>query len=190
MPLYLNTHGIVPSLGDECSAVYTLRTEKPQSNEGNYPPRTSSTRENPLTNSRYKFLQPLGTSGNPSYPTALHFLTDKCGRPTPWFLELVDYYKTEVAHQTWNCRRCGLTTQNSHVKKGIHCPPPSAPRAFPFTTKIMYALNCSEYTQCVTIFYVVRTAHFGMKMYNDQRNAQVFNLFIYLRLPYMFRAFF
>jgi hypothetical protein len=30
----------------------------------------------------------------------------------------------------------------------------------------------------------------GMKLYNDQRNAQVFNLFIYLHLPYMFRAFF
>jgi hypothetical protein len=29
-----------------------------------------------------------------------------------------------------------------------------------------------------------------MKLYNDQRNAQVFNLFIYLLLPYMFRAFF
>jgi hypothetical protein len=27
-------------------------------------------------------------------------------------------------------------------------------------------------------------------LYNDQRNAQVFNLFIYLLLPYMFRAFF
>jgi hypothetical protein len=26
-------------------------------------------------------------------------------------------------------------------------------------------------------FYVVRTMHFGMKLYNDQRNAQVFNLF-------------
>jgi hypothetical protein len=26
-------------------------------------------------------------------------------------------------------------------------------------------------------FYVVRTVHFGMKLYNDQRNAQVFNLF-------------
>jgi hypothetical protein len=32
--------------------------------------------------------------------------------------------------------------------------------------------------------------HFGMKMYNDQRNAQVFNLFINLFLPYMFWAFF
>jgi hypothetical protein len=31
--------------------------------------------------------------------------------------------------------------------------------------------------------YVVRTVHFGMKMYNNQRNAQVFNLFIYLLLP-------
>jgi hypothetical protein len=30
--------------------------------------------------------------------------------------------------------------------------------------------------------------HFGMKLYNDQRNAQVFNLFIYLLQPYMFRA--
>jgi hypothetical protein len=29
-----------------------------------------------------------------------------------------------------------------------------------------------------------------LKLYNDQRNAQVFNLFIYLILPYMFRAFF
>jgi hypothetical protein len=37
---------------------------------------------------------------------------------------------------------------------------------------------------------VVKTVHFGMKLYNDQRNAQVFNLFIYLLLPYMFRAFF
>jgi hypothetical protein len=40
------------------------------------------------------------------------------------------------------------------------------------------------------IFYAVRTVHFGMKIYNDQRNAHVFNLFIYLVLPYMFRAFF
>jgi hypothetical protein len=29
-----------------------------------------------------------------------------------------------------------------------------------------------------------------MELYNDQRNAQVFNLFIYLLLPYMFRVFF
>jgi hypothetical protein len=29
-----------------------------------------------------------------------------------------------------------------------------------------------------------------LKLCNDQRNAQVFNLFIYLHLPYMFRAFF
>jgi hypothetical protein len=36
-------------------------------------------------------------------------------------------------------------------------------------------------------FYVVRTMHFGMKLYNDQRNAQVSNLFIYkyLLLPYI-----
>jgi hypothetical protein len=39
-------------------------------------------------------------------------------------------------------------------------------------------------------FYVVRTVHFGMKLYKDQRNAQVLNLFIDLLLPYMFRAFF
>jgi hypothetical protein len=29
-----------------------------------------------------------------------------------------------------------------------------------------------------------------IKLYNDQRNVQVCNLFIYLLLPYMFRAFF
>jgi hypothetical protein len=45
-------------------------------------------------------------------------------------------------------------------------------------------------TNLVKKFYDVRTVHFGMKLYNDQRNAQVFNLFIYLHLPYMFRAFF
>jgi hypothetical protein len=39
-------------------------------------------------------------------------------------------------------------------------------------------------------FNVVRTLNFGIKLYNDQRNAQVFNLFINLLLPYMFRAFF
>jgi hypothetical protein len=39
-------------------------------------------------------------------------------------------------------------------------------------------------------FYVVRTVHFAVKLYNDQRNAQFLNLFIYLLLPYMFRAFF
>jgi hypothetical protein len=38
-------------------------------------------------------------------------------------------------------------------------------------------------------FYVVRNVNFGMNLYNDQRNEQVFNLFIYLLLPYMFRAF-
>jgi hypothetical protein len=38
--------------------------------------------------------------------------------------------------------------------------------------------------------YVVRTMHFGMKLYNDQLNAQVFKLFIYLLQPYMFWAFF
>jgi hypothetical protein len=39
-------------------------------------------------------------------------------------------------------------------------------------------------------FHVVRTVHFGMKLYNYQHNAQVFNLFVYLLLSYMFRAFF
>jgi hypothetical protein len=29
-----------------------------------------------------------------------------------------------------------------------------------------------------------------LKLYNEQRNAQVFNLFMYLLLFYMFRAFF
>jgi hypothetical protein len=44
--------------------------------------------------------------------------------------------------------------------------------------------------QCACKLYVVRTVHFGMKLYNDQRNAQAFNLFIYLLLPYMFQALF
>jgi hypothetical protein len=40
------------------------------------------------------------------------------------------------------------------------------------------------------IFYVAWSVDFVMKLYNDQRNSQVFNLFIYLLLPYVFRAFF
>jgi hypothetical protein len=40
------------------------------------------------------------------------------------------------------------------------------------------------------IFYIVKTVHFGMKLYNDLRNAQIYNLFINLLLPYMFLAFF
>jgi hypothetical protein len=40
------------------------------------------------------------------------------------------------------------------------------------------------------LIYVIRTVHFGMKLYYDKRNAQVFNLFIYLLLPYMFRVLF
>jgi hypothetical protein len=42
----------------------------------------------------------------------------------------------------------------------------------------------------VHLFYVARTMHFGMKLYNDQHNAKVCNLFIYLFLRCMFRAFF
>jgi hypothetical protein len=37
--------------------------------------------------------------------------------------------------------------------------------------------------------YIVRTVHFGMKLYNNQRNPQFLNLFFYLLLTYMFRAF-
>jgi hypothetical protein len=33
------------------------------------------------------------------------------------------------------------------------------------------------------------TVYFGMKLYNDERNSQVFNLFIYLLPPYMFQGF-
>jgi hypothetical protein len=34
--------------------------------------------------------------------------------------------------------------------------------------------------------HIASTVHFGTKMYNDQRNAKVFNLLINLLLPYMF----
>jgi hypothetical protein len=34
----------------------------------------------------------------------------------------------------------------------------------------------------LSVFCAVRTVYFGMKWYNDQRNAQVLNLFIYLLL--------
>jgi hypothetical protein len=40
------------------------------------------------------------------------------------------------------------------------------------------------------IFYVVRAVNFGIKLYTYQRNAQIFNFFIYLLRHYMFRVFF
>jgi uncharacterized membrane protein len=43
------------------------------------------------------------------------------------------------------------------------------------------------YLEIYLTFYVVRAVYLGMKFYNDQRNGHVFNLFIYLLLPYMFR---
>jgi hypothetical protein len=49
-------------------------------------------------------------------------------------------------------------------------------------------ISCHD--QVSSEFCVVRTVRFGVKLYNDQRNAQGFNLFIHLLLPYMFRAFF
>jgi hypothetical protein len=49
--------------------------------------------------------------------------------------------------------------------------------------------SAGSYYSCIIMFYVVRTVHFGMKLYNHQRNAQGFNLFIYLLLPYMFRSY-
>jgi hypothetical protein len=63
-------------------------------------------------------------------------------------------------------------------------------------TTILYFIFCNKikynyvWRSVYFIFYVVRTFHYGMKLYNDQRKAQMFNLFIYLLLPYIFRAFF
>jgi hypothetical protein len=37
--------------------------------------------------------------------------------------------------------------------------------------------------------YFADTINTDYQLYNDQRNAQVLNLFIYLLLPYMFRGF-
>ena len=138
--------------------LYTLRTEKPQSNERNYPPRTSTAREKPLTNSRSKLLQPLGTSGNPSNPTALHFIPLASIRPTPWFSELVDDYKTAIDQQTRNCRRYGLTTQNSNVQKGIHCPSMSIP------VKLLQLHSVYSYKSCrFRNWYFHRWKHLNLR---------------------------
>jgi hypothetical protein len=51
-------------------------------------------------------------------------------------------------------------------------------------------LTASSFSTHLYVFSAVRSVHFGMKLYNDQRNAHVFNIFIYLLLPYMFRDFF
>jgi hypothetical protein len=54
---------------------------------------------------------------------------------------------------------------------------------------LLFVLLIKALMQSDIDFYVVRTVHFGIKLYNDLRNAQVFYLLIYLLLPYMFRAF-
>jgi hypothetical protein len=45
------------------------------------------------------------------------------------------------------------------------------------TLRYLYSAEHPQYK-----FYYVRTMHFGMKLYNDQTNAQVLNLFIYFCL--------
>jgi hypothetical protein len=60
-----------------------------------------------------------------------------------------------------------------------------------FAVIYIVPFNAWCYLQINTgFFYAVKTVHFGMKLYNGPRNAQVFNLFMYLLLPYVFRAFF
>jgi hypothetical protein len=57
------------------------------------------------------------------------------------------------------------------------------------SAKIFRSIQTVSYAYFCLKIYFVRTVHFGMKLYNE-RNAQVFYLFIYLLLPYMFQAFF
>jgi hypothetical protein len=47
-----------------------------------------------------------------------------------------------------------------------------------------------HYTPLQRISTLVGQQNSTLKLYIDQRNAQVYNLFIYLLLSYMFRAFF
>jgi hypothetical protein len=54
------------------------------------------------------------------------------------------------------------------------------------TAKVDGSVSCVRHL----VFCVVMTVQCGMELYNDQPNAQGFNLFIYLLLPYMFWAFF
>jgi hypothetical protein len=55
---------------------------------------------------------------------------------------------------------------------------------------LLYRYRCDVFGGLAVRGTAVRVKQFFMELYNDQRNAQVFNLFIYLLLPYMFRAFF
>jgi hypothetical protein len=59
-------------------------------------------------------------------------------------------------------------------------------------SKRRYSTELHSITTALVVFkfYVVRTMHSGMKLYNDQRNAQVFNLSVYSLQPYVFRGFF
>jgi hypothetical protein len=62
--------------------------------------------------------------------------------------------------------------------------------------KIFFADYVTRLVNCNTICIAKKKKEMivltngSMQVYNDQLNAQVYNLFIYLFLPYMFRAFF
>jgi hypothetical protein len=59
--------------------------------------------------------------------------------------------------------------ERDEMGPGPNCaaaPPPSQPEC---------SLYVSLLYEVLTKFYVVRAVHFGIKLYNDQRNAQVFN---------------
>jgi hypothetical protein len=47
--------------------------------------------------------------------------------------------------------------------------------------------SCFDFTWAYFVHFKVKSTN---KLYNNQRNAQFFNLFIYLLLPYFLRAFF
>jgi hypothetical protein len=53
----------------------------------------------------------------------------------------------------------------------------------PVGAQLFHADGQTDMTKLTGYFYVLRIVHFGIKFYNDQRNAQVFNLFVYLLLP-------
>jgi hypothetical protein len=58
----------------------------------------------------------------------------------------------------------------------VHYPLHKDPPFDATLTQVAFKISC------------LNAVHFGMIFYNNQHNAQVFNLFISLLLPYMFRA--
>jgi hypothetical protein len=101
----------------------------------------------------------------------------------PWFLSSKAFHNISSLpslQSPWSSV-CLLTSPGHTIHAPWSCVTPSTPKTQNLLPMTASACTSSQ-LQNTSSVYAVRTAHFGMKLYNDHRNAQLLNLSIYLLL--------